>query len=39
MQKNKIWTVVTVVALILAAVLGFLFLNQRNAYATTKENE
>ena len=39
MRKNKIWTVVTVIALILAAVLGVLFLNQRNAYATTKENE
>lgn len=39
MQKNKIWTVMTVIALIVAAVLGYLFLNQRTAYATTKENE
>ncbi len=39
MQKNKIWTVVTVIALIVAAILGYLFLNQKNAYATTKENE
>jgi len=39
MQKNKIWTVATVLALIAIAVLGYLFINQRNAYATTKENE
>jgi len=39
MQKNKIWTVVTVIALIVAAVLGYLLLNQKTAYATTKENE
>ena len=39
MRKNKILTVFTVVALITIAVFGFLFINQRNAYATTKENE
>jgi len=39
MRKNKIWTVITVIALLAAVVLGFLFINQRNAYATTKENE
>ena len=39
MQKNKIWTVATVIALILSAILGYLFLNQKTAYATTKENE
>ena len=39
MQKNKIWTVVTVIALIVAAILGYLWLNQKEAYATTKENE
>ncbi|MBQ2835503.1 MAG: germination protein YpeB [Clostridia bacterium] len=39
MRKNKIWTVATVLALIAVAVLGYLFINQRNAYATTKENE
>lgn len=39
MQKNKIWTVATIVALIAIAVLGYLFINQKNAYATTKENE
>ena len=39
MQKNKIWTIATVVALIAIAVLGYLFINQKNAYATTKENE
>ena len=39
MRKNKIWTAITVVALLAIAVLSFLFINQRNAYATTKENE
>ena len=39
MRKNKIMTVATVIALIVAAVLGYLFLNQRKVYATTKENE
>ena len=39
MQKNKIWTVVTVIALVVAAVLGYLWFNQKEAYATTKENE
>ena len=39
MRKNKIWTVATVVALIVITVLAFLFINQRNAYANTKENE
>ena len=39
MQKNKIWKVATIIALIAAAVLGYNFLNQRTAYATTKENE
>ena len=39
MIKNKIWTVATVFLVIAIAVLGILFINQRNAYATTKENE
>ena len=39
MRKNRIWTVITVLAFIAIAVLGILFVNQRNAYATTKENE
>jgi len=39
MRKNKIWTVITVLAFIAIAVLGYLFINQKNAYATTKENE
>lgn len=39
MQKNKIWTVVTVIALILVAILGYNLINQKNVYATTKENE
>ena len=39
MRKNKIWTAATVIALIIAMALGYLFINQKNAYATTKENE
>lgn len=39
MRKNKIWTIITILALIMAIMLGYLFLNQKNAYATTKENE
>lgn len=39
MRKNKIWTITTVVGLIAITVLAFLFINQRNAYANTKENE
>lgn len=39
MKKNKIWTVATVIALIVSAILGYLWLNQKTAYATTKENE
>lgn len=39
MQKNKIWTVTTVIALIVIAVLGYNLFNQKTAYATTKEND
>jgi germination protein YpeB len=39
MQKNKIWTVATVLALLAVIVLGYLFINQKKAYAITKENE
>ena len=39
MRKNRILTVVAVIALIVAAILGYLFFNQKTAYATTKENE
>ena len=39
MQKNKIWTIATVLVLLAVIVLGYLFINQKNAYATTKENE
>lgn len=39
MRKNKIWTIITILALTIAIILGYLFLNQKNAYATTKENE
>ena len=39
MRKNKIWTIITILVLIMTIMLGYLFLNQKNAYATTKENE
>jgi len=39
MRKNKIKTIAIVLALIAIAVLGYLFLNQKKTYATTKENE
>lgn len=39
MQKNKIWTVATVIVLIVIAILGYNLLNQKKVYATTKENE
>ena len=39
MRKNKIWTIITIIALITVMILGYLFLNQKNVYATTKENE
>ena len=39
MRKNKIWTIITIIALITVMILGYLFLNQKNAYVTTKENE
>lgn len=39
MQKNKIWAVITIIALIVVAILGVNLLNQKKVYATTKENE
>ena len=39
MRKNKIWTVATVLLVIALAIFAYLFINQRNSYATTKENE
>lgn len=39
MRKNKIWTVTTVIALIIIAVLGYNLFSQKKVYATTKENE
>ena len=39
MRKNRVWTVVTVIALILAAVLRYNLFMKNRAYATTKENE
>ena len=39
MQKNKIWTVLAVIGLIVVAILAYNLINQKNVYATTKENE
>lgn len=39
MKKNKIWMIITALAIIIAIVFGYNFLNQKKAYATTKENE
>ena len=39
MKKSKIWMVTTAIAIIVAIVLGYNFLNQKKAYATTKEND
>lgn len=39
MQKNKIWTVLAVIGLIVVAILVYNLINQKNVYATTKENE
>ena len=39
MQKSKIWIFLTVIAVILAIILGFNLFNQKTAYATTKEND
>jgi len=39
MRKNRILTVITVITLILAAVLGYNLFMKNRAYATTKENE
>jgi len=39
MQKNKIWRIIAILALIAITILSYLFIDQRNAYATTKENE
>ena len=39
MRKNKIWTITTVIALIIAGILGYNLFMKNEAYATTKENE
>ena len=39
MQKNKIWTVLAVIGLIVVAILAYNLINQKNVYAITKENE
>ena len=39
MKKSKIWMGTTAIAIIVAIVLGYNFLNQKKAYATTKEND
>ena len=39
MRKNKIWSITTVIALAVIAVLGYNLFMKNKAYATTKENE
>lgn len=39
MHKNKTWTIAIVIALMVIAILGYNLINQKNVYATTKENE
>ena len=39
MKKSKIWMVTTAIAVIVAIILGYNFLNQKKLYATTKEND
>ena len=39
MRKNRIWTITTVIALIIAGILGYNLFMKNEAYATTKENE
>ena len=39
MRKNRIWTISMIIALIVAALLGYSLFNQKRVYATTKENE
>lgn len=39
MRKNKIWTITTVIALAIIALLGYNVFMKNKAYATTKENE
>ena len=39
MRENKIWTITTVIALIVAGILGYNLFMKNKAYATTRENE
>lgn len=39
MEKSKIWMITTAIGIIAIVILGYNLLNQRTAYATTKENE
>lgn len=39
MQKSKIWVAITAIAVIVAIILGYNLLNQKKAYANTKEND
>ena len=39
MRKNKIWTVTTLIGLVIVALLGYNLFMKNKAYATTKENE
>lgn len=39
MQKNKIWTVIAIIGVIIIAILGYNLFMKNKAYAVTKENE
>ena len=39
MQKSKIWIATTVIAVIIAVILGYNLFNQKKTYANTKEND
>ena len=39
MRKNRIWTITTVIALIIAGILAYNLFMKNEAYGTTKENE
>lgn len=39
MKKSKIWMITTVIAVIVAIIIGYNLINQKTAYATTKEND
>ena len=39
MKRSRIWTIATIIALIVVAILAYNLFNQKKVYATTKEND